>query len=496
MKIVYTIIALLTCSVSFAQSGRYILDLGIPQSYEPTKAVVKDYGTHQLVTGTYHDSNYNEYFWVAKMNDETVVWSKSIDVASIWYPLDVFPLEILEYNSNGDILLVGRGHNADGKYSAEIIKLNSSGNLVWQKEFSTPIQFYQEIYENNPVIIENDGIILSMAGESDMHIAKIDFNGNSVYSKQLYLESSTGAVGHGYLFIPNHSGGYFAGFQSHNSPTVVSLDASLNVLWSTQILTGENLTLRALYQTSSGNVLVGGQSMHEQNKTYVGELNSNGDFQSFHRLSNSDLYSIDQLFELNDSTLFANTRGGFLKIKKNDWSYDETTIDSYVFNSFTESANGWTFGSAWNLEYFLDFDIDSPECLPTHDEGNKTADIVSVTTQPAICTVTNSGTLDAGTVLQPVTMPITVTNNCYLSVSDETINDLTVYPNPVQSGSTLSFSHEIKNAVIVFIDLQGKTVAETTFAQQVSVPRLNAGIYLVKIIDKKGTVATQRIVVE
>lgn len=494
MKIVYTIIALLTCSASFAQSGRYILDLGIPQSYEPTKAVVKDYGTHQLAGGMYHNGQNALYFWLAKLNSDTVVWSKSISASPYWYPMDINPTEIVECN-NGDIIFIGRGIAFAGQYSAKVIKTDASGNLLWQKEFFAQNQYSQGVYENNPAILENDGIILSMSGDNDLYEAKIDFSGNLVSSHQLKLDVTSSGITPGYLFIPNHSGGYFAGFECDSSVAVVSLDASMNVLWAKKMLIGENARLRSIYQTTAGSILIGGLT-GMQGETFIGELNPNGTVQSYHQLSNSELYSIDQLFEINDSTLLANTRTGYLKINKNDWSYDETTFSGSLFNSFRKSANGWTFGSAWSMEYFLDFNLDSPECIQHEFEANKLAESIPLTSESITCNVNAYGAVTTGTIWPPEDMMITTTNNCYLSVSDETINDLTVYPNPVQSGSTLSFSHEIKNAVIVFIDLQGKTVAETTFAQQVSVPRLNAGIYLVKIIDKKGTVATQRIVVE
>lgn len=316
MKIVYTIIALLTCSASFAQSGRYILDLGIPQSYEPTKAVVKDYGTHQLAGGMYHNGQNALYFWLAKLNSDTVVWSKSISASPYWYPMDINPTEIVECN-NGDIIFIGRGIAFAGQYSAKVIKTDASGNLLWQKEFFAQNQYSQGVYENNPAILENDGIILSMSGDNDLYEAKIDFSGNLVSSHQLKLDVTSSGITPGYLFIPNHSGGYFAGFECDSSVAVVSLDASMNVLWAKKMLIGENARLRSIYQTTAGSILIGGLT-GMQGETFIGELNPNGTVQSYHQLSNSELYSIDQLFEINDSTLLANTRTGYLKINKND----------------------------------------------------------------------------------------------------------------------------------------------------------------------------------
>ena len=491
MKIGYTIIALLINCASFAQSTAYKLNLQVTNPTDIETAFVKDYIDYQLIAGSYH--NGQNVFWAAKMDGDAVIWAKSFPVDN-WAPMDSNPYEILKYNSNGDIMMIMRGMNNAGNYSAKVLKLNSSGTLIWSKELIAQPEYSQTAFENNPSIVENDGVIISMAGENDLVISKINNYGNLVYSKLISIQGFGGFLNTGNFFIPNHSGGYLAGFECAHAPAVISFDHFFNIQWAKRIPTGENARPRSLCQTSAGDIYIGGPG-ETPYETYIAKLSSSGNLQAYQQFSDSLIYSMDQLIDYNDTTLLANTRFGYAFIHLNDWGYDVTSLDYLWFNLLKNSSGSWTLSGSWAANHFLNFDLDNPQCIDFHKKTNQSSVPFAVTAEDITCNLIDHGSLVAFNP-QLSNMQATISTSCYLSVPEETMNKLTVYPNPVQSGSVLSFSHEMKDATIALTDLQGKTIGETTFSQQMTIPQLTAGIYLVKITDKKGQIITRRIVVE
>jgi hypothetical protein len=496
MKTCFFLTALLFASFSFAQSDRYQIKLIPDGAYEQIKTSVKDYGSYQLVGGTYND-NGTTRFWFAKVAGGTGVWIKTVAAHPVWAPMDIAPTDIARCSANDDIIFVGRG-NSGNDYTAKVIKVNASGDILWTREINTePGTYSQTIYENNPMIMENDGVIISMAGDNHLQITKLDLNGNQVYSKQLQVDGTQSILNPGHLFIPNSSGGYFAGFECDNSPAIVSLDESLNVLWAKKITQGENAQLRSMVQTQAGDILLGGIGEGE-GETFLARLNENGVEQNYASFTDSELYSIDQLFEMNDTTVIANVRTGYLLVNPNDWTYDEMLNDS-PFCSFDKSPNGWSFGSHWNYDYYLDFDPRNPECISYTGPEAKNSTAISATEETITCTVANMGTL-INYSPTPTSVLVALFNDCFLSVEDKTQTDLTIYPNPLRAGENLSFlSNELqgKNARVLFTDLQGKLMAEMIFEQEITTPALSSGVYFVRILGENGAlVALKKIVIE
>lgn len=78
-------------------------------------------------------------------------------------------------------------------------------------------------------------------------------------------------------------------------------------------------------------------------------------------------------------------------------------------------------------------------------------------------------------------------------------NKLTVYPNPFNSFTTLSFEKELNNATVKIVDVLGKEVRLINVSgKQLIVEKneLNAGIYFVKVIAEQKIVAQQKIIIQ
>lgn len=477
MKTLLSLCILFYGLLSFSQTEKYQIDLHTG-GYEFTKTVVKDYGTHQLVGGTDREPGGTIVFWFAKLNGNQVSWSKSIPAHDVWAYMDISPLDITEC-PNGDVVFIARGNLTSGDYSTKVVKVSAAGQLSWTKEILAETGTYsQTVYENNPLIVENDGIIISMSGENHLQVTKINFEGEVIYSKQLKVQGTTSPLNPGHLFIPNNSGGYFAGFECDNSPAIISLDSSLNILWSRKIQSDQATQLRSLLQLPTGKLLIGGIA---ETDAFVAALNPNGTVQDYHRFDHSMLYSADQLFLFDSNKVLVNGRNSYGFINTDTWTFHEKPHD-IPFAAFYPSANGWTFGSHWLKEYFLDFNPGIPMCFPDVSIFPFPMQSVNTTDTTIQATITDMG--EVTDVVIPMTdLQATLAHGCSLGLEETEQGSFTLSPNPTTG--TVSITHPDEAAVVFVYDVFGKLVlstqTQTTTQTSIDLSGEAPGVYLIRI---------------
>ncbi|MBO3117093.1 T9SS type A sorting domain-containing protein [Winogradskyella sp. DF17] len=77
------------------------------------------------------------------------------------------------------------------------------------------------------------------------------------------------------------------------------------------------------------------------------------------------------------------------------------------------------------------------------------------------------------------------------SIEDDTLNKITVYPNP---SSSIVFLNNKENELLVLMDILGNEIQRTT-KSQIDISNLTSGVYLVKIFDqKKGLISVKKII--
>ena len=480
MKTLLTPFILLCGFLSFSQTEKYQIDLHTG-GYAFTKTVVKDYGTHQLVGGTEREPGSSTIgFWFAKLNGNQVSWSKSIPAHDIWMYIDISPLDITEC-PNGDVIFIARGNKLtiSSDYSTKVIKVNPAGQLIWTKEILAEQHTYsQSVYENNPMIVENDGIIISMAGYNHLQVTKINFDGEILYSKQLKLQGSTTSLNPGHLFIPNNSGGYFAGFECDNSPAIISLDSSLTILWARKIESDQQTKLRSLMQLPNGKLLLGGIA---ETDAFFTTLFTNGMVQDYHRFDHSVLYSADQLFQFDSTRILVNGRNSYGFINTNNWTFHEF-VHELPFSAFHPSANGWTFGSHWQKEYFLNFNPGSPECLTTLNVMPFPMQSVNVTDTVIQSTITDMG--EVMDVVIPISdLQATVAHGCYLELEETEPGSFTISPNP--TAGPVNIMHPDGAGEVFVFDIFGKCVlstkTQTATQTGIDLSAESPGIYFIQV---------------
>lgn len=449
MKTALTFCVLFSGLIAFSQSERYGIDLHTG-GYQFTKTVVKDYGTHQLTGGSDRFPDGTPYFWFIKMNGEQVSWSKSIPAHNFWAEMDICPQDITEC-PNGDIVFIARGNNS-GNYTAKVVKVSTSGQLIWTKEImAQPDMYSQTVYENNPMIVENDGIIITLAGYNHLQITKINFDGEVLYSKQLKVQGTLTPFNPGHLFIQNSSGGYYAGFECDNSAAVVSLDHSLNILWSRKITSDEETWSRSLLQLPGGDLLLGGAS---ESDAFVATLHADGSLQDYHRFVHTGLYSADQLFRYNDSTILVNGRTSYGFMNTNTWSFHEM-LHNGPLCAFASSATGWSFNGHLSKDYFLDFNPGIPECFTALNVMPFPMSAITATGTSIQATIADMG--EVVDIVIPVTdLQATLVNDCYLGLENQSGESFQVSPNPTTG--VIRISHPVGVEELTVCDIFGKQV--------------------------------------
>lgn len=147
---------------------------------------------------------------ISRLNKEgTMLWQKVFD----YQTLGVDPQRIIETTDLGYIICG----------SGKLVKLNSSGNIVWQNNV------FQSVYQFNNVFQSADGIIFC----NGFTVAKLDNNGNFLW--QRYLVDNPSSINH---IQPTSDGGIIAIGKSYVSiekdfdAILFKLDTNGTILWS------------------------------------------------------------------------------------------------------------------------------------------------------------------------------------------------------------------------------------------------------------------------
>jgi hypothetical protein len=92
--------------------------------------------------------------------------------------------------------------------------------------------------------------------------------------------------------------------------------------------------------------------------------------------------------------------------------------------------------------------------------------------------------------IDPETQLISKNNNITLGVDIEKLqNDITIYPNPVQSSLSIANNSYVMIKKITIYDVLGRIVMEENNpTSKISLNKLNFGIHLIKIDTDKGSI--------
>jgi hypothetical protein len=278
-------------------------DTDFLQSMEPTSDggfILSGFSTSNASGDKTENSNGGIDMWIVKLDATgTIQWQNTIGGSG-----DDYPSVVQQTSDNGYIVLAGSDSNISGDKTENsrggldfwILKLNSSGSIVWQKTYggSQPDfdTFGQQTADGGFIVggysdsgISGDKTVPSN-GQRDFWVLKLNSSGDIVWQKAIggSLVDRIQAV------QQTTDGGYVLGGYS-NSPAsgdktepnlggsdnwVVKIDSGGVIEWQNTIGGNDSDVLRDIIQTADGGYLVGGYSKSDisGDKTE----NSQGDF--------------------------------------------------------------------------------------------------------------------------------------------------------------------------------------------------------------------------
>jgi len=275
---------------------RYVKPTNTNQTFDSWKSNLPKYsfqriGGGMVATTEFGDlsSSYDEYdsdeifssdLSVYFMLDVKVYWQKKIGGASVDYG------NAIAVDGNGNVYLNGNQQSDSySGYDYGVIKLDTNGNLLWQKKIGgSGSEYGESIAVDSSGNVYINGYQMSdvySAGEYDYGVVKLDTNGNLLWQKKIGGSSDD----RGQAIAVDSSGNvYLNGSQTSNDfggmdYGVIKLDTNGNLLWQKKIGIAFNDYGMAIAVDSSGNVYLNGYQGSDGYGNYdygVIKLDTNG----------------------------------------------------------------------------------------------------------------------------------------------------------------------------------------------------------------------------
>lgn len=235
-------------------------------------------GTSYSSDGDVIGNHGNYDYWIVKLdNSGTVKWQKSFggtqddEALSVQQTLDCgFIVAGFSNSTNGDV------SGSHGLSDFWVIKLDIDGNLLWQKSFGgnnddrpTSIQQTRDLgYIIAGHTFSKDGDVKGNHGNFDYWIVKLDLSGNLVWQRTLggsqseHAEAIRQTSDNGYIVAgySNSNDGDVSGNHGLNDYWIVKLDINGNILWQKSYGGSGNDLAYSVQQTDDGGYIVAGES--------------------------------------------------------------------------------------------------------------------------------------------------------------------------------------------------------------------------------------------
>ena len=285
-KITFTFVILLFYTNVIAQSIQWQKSLGgtgveIATAIEETTDkgfIVVGYSGSNDGDVTNHHGNYGVDYWIVKLDYEgTIQWQKSLGGLGDDYAFSV------NQTTDGGYIVAGSSYSIDGDLTMNygsldywIVRLDSYGNIDWQKSFGgagiDEAQSIQQTEDKGFIVAgytySKDGNVNGNHGQSDYWIIKLDSIGNIQWSKLLGGTNDERASS---IQQTKDKGYIVAGYSYSNDGDVtdnhglcdywiIKLDSNGGVQW--QKMLGGTLEERAssIKQTTEGGYIIAGFS--------------------------------------------------------------------------------------------------------------------------------------------------------------------------------------------------------------------------------------------
>lgn len=228
-------------------------------------------GTSYSQNGQITQPKGNLDYWIVKLDaNGAMVWQKSYGGSGLDDARSVIQ------TTDGNYVVAGFSSSADGDITNPkegkdywIIKLDTNGELLWEKSFGgtgddeaySIIQTTDGGFAVAGSTTSEDGDITNANGWYDYWILKLDANGNLVWQKS-YGEDQGDVA---YSIIQTHDGGYgvigsSTTINGDNDYRFIKLDALGNVVWDKSFGSSGDDVARSIVQTGDGGYVIAGRT--------------------------------------------------------------------------------------------------------------------------------------------------------------------------------------------------------------------------------------------
>ncbi len=472
----------------------------------------------------------NHYLNIVKTNSlGTVEWSK-------FYFNSAYSdaSKIIKTNDNAFLVLGSYRATLNSKFQIFLLKIDAFGNIIWTRNFISS----KNIFARNICNLSSGKFMLSI-NEGDYlfneqpsaGILKVDENGNFMDFER-YANTNNSNFGD---IVKTSDGGCLcaldtgnAGIGSVNS-FLLKYNSSGNLVWNKMLSTSVNDFSDELFETSE----------HIYLGLYFNETAGGSYYQT-------SLVKFDSLGTIYWTLQFPSPEAERYSISEDSFQKYNLLLTDGPYGNYLYKVNnsGNIIGTKY---YYLDTNntyanMNVNECIQTYDGGflltggsnepqqgsyrklfgvliktdsngvlscNEVAKAFNLTNNWLTDLNISNGSIPFLSSLLTQSQPITLMNSsnfydtkCITIGIPEIRNQqliMEITPNPFTSQTTISFSEEQKNTLIIITDIVGKELKTTTLTgRQLVIDKgeMQAGIYFVQIIDSNNTKITKKIVVQ
>jgi hypothetical protein len=453
--------------------------------------------TNGDITGNHGTSD----FWIVKLNASGIIqWQKSLggsygDVANS-----------IQQTSDGGYIVAGESASINGDVTGNhgnadywVVKLDSSGNIQWQKSLGgsnrDAANSVKQTLDGGFIVAgessSTDGDVTGNHGNYDYWIVKLDPSGNIQWQKSIggSLYDAANSIQQtfdgGYIVAggSNSADGDVTHNQGNQDFWIVKLNSSGIIQWETSLSGNLADQAESIQQTEDGYIVAGGSnSQNTENPSTFGISN--------YRVAKLDSNGIMQ---------WQNHFGG----SNNDYAYStqQTQDGGYIVAGGAFSADGDVIGNHGNNDFWI---------IKLNPSGNmewqKTLGGSSFEDAYSIKQTNDGGFILAG-ITQSTDGDVTgnqgngdmwiVKLGAFLSTTENSIkNNISIYPNPAKD--FVKIDNLPSETTISVTDASGRKILSKKYSEKnvsINTSDLINGNYIIQFEHDGTTILSKKIII-